>query len=153
MTMRLVSDPKFWFAKIGGLVFVLTGLAKIVSAFGKAKLLDYHDPITDLSFRHLMLLAAIVEIAVALFCLLSNKYLLGTKLIAWLATALIGYRVGLWLVGWKSPCPCLGTLTTALHIRPEGADTVMKAILGYLAFGSYLILIYSRRAKIEPVKS
>ena len=144
------GDPAFWFAKIGGLVFAVTGVAKVVSAFGKAKLLDYHDPITNITFRHLILLAAIVEIAVALFCLLSNKSVLGTKLIAWLATVFIGYRVGLWLVHWKSPCACLGTLTDAVHIPPEVADIVMKAILGYLAFGSYFILICNRRARSSP---
>ena len=146
MNIRL-GEPTIWFAKSGGVVFSATGVAKIVSVFGKAKLLDYHDPITDFSFRHLMILAAIVEIAVGLFCLLSDRSVLGTKLIAWLATVLIGYRFGLWLVDWKSPCLCLGALTDAIRISPEVADTVMKAILVYFVVGSYLILICNPRAR------
>lgn len=138
---------------MGGLVLAVTGIAKVLSAFGKAKLLDYHDPVTQISFRHLFLLAAIVEVAVALFCLLSNKPILGTKLIAWLATVFIGYRVGLWLVHWRSPCACLGTLTDALHIPPAVVDSVMKAILGFLAFGSCFVLICKRRARSSTVRS
>jgi hypothetical protein len=146
--MIIRSDgTTIWFAKTGGFIFAVTGFAKVISAFGKAPLIDYHDPISKLSFRHLFLLVALVEIAVALFCLLSNRSIVATKLIAWLATVFIGYRVGLWLVGWKSPCPCLGTLTAAIHIPPEVADTVMKAILCFLALGSYLILICNRRAR------
>src|SRR5580765_6265662 len=130
MIIRSGGDSAFWFAKIGGSIFAVTGIAKVVSAFGKARLLDYHDPLTQLSFRHLMILGGIVEIAVGLFCVLSNKSALGTKLIAWLATVLVAYRVGLWSAHWKSPCPCLGTLTDAIHIPPEVVDAVLKAILG-----------------------
>jgi hypothetical protein len=154
MTIRLdnLDGIRVLFVKTSGWIFAITGIAKFVSAFGKAKLLGYHDPITNLTFHHLMLLGAIVEISVALFCLLLNKFILATKLIAWLATVLIGYRIGLWLAHWQSPCPCLGTLTDAIHIPPEVADTVLKAILGYLLCGSYFILLCNQRARIDPIK-
>ena len=39
----------------------------------------------------------------------------------------------------------MGNLTDALHIRPEVADNIMKAILGYLLIGSYGLLIWQWR--------
>jgi hypothetical protein len=63
-------------------------------------------------------------------------------LVAWLATSLLAYRIGLVAVGYHRPCPCLGNLTDALHIPPQIADTAMKIILAYLLIGSYATLFW-----------
>ncbi len=41
-------------------------------------------------------------------------------------------------------CPCLGTLTNKLNIRPIVADRIMCTILVYLLVGSALWLVFSR---------
>jgi|SRR5215471_9820322 len=132
----------FWTA---GVVLLLTGIAKGWSAIGQAKLLAAADPITGISFGHLMLLVAVLELGIAGICLFgkSQKFALG--LIAWLSTNFVIYRLGLWWMGWKRPCSCLGNLTDALHLSPQLADNIMKCVLAYLLVGSYGLLIWQWR--------
>lgn len=64
---------------------------------------------------------------------------------AWLATNLLIYRIGLWCVGWRHPCSCMGSLAGALHLSDQMADGIMKAVLAFLFVGSYLLLFGSLR--------
>ena len=135
-----------------GAILALTGAAKVWSTFGTAKLLAVADPIVGITFGHLMLVVGMAEIVIALVCFFSKSQKLALGLVAWLATNLLVYRIGLWWVGYHKPCSCLGNLTDALHISPETADTAMKIILGYLLLGSYGTLFWvwndQRRARI-----
>lgn len=81
------------------------------------------------------------ELTVALVCFFANRMAAQVGLLAWLATNLVVYRLGLIWLGQK-PCSCLGNLTDALHIPPQIADTTMKIILGYLLLGSYTTLFW-----------
>jgi uncharacterized membrane protein YGL010W len=131
-----------YFILTAGVILGITAIAKIVSAFGAQMFLLQLDPLTGLSFRHLLLLAAAMELPIACLCLFTNKLKLNTLLIAWISTSFLVYRVGLWQMNWQHPCHCLGNLTDALHISPETADTSMKIILGYLLLGSYATLFW-----------
>jgi hypothetical protein len=126
-----------WFVLSAGGILLITSLAKIVSAFGKAKVLENTDPVFGISFGHLMLSVGILELAVSGICLLTKKQSLSLGLTAWLATCFLAYRGGLWYLGWQRPCSCLGNLTDALHISPHVADVAMKIVLIYLLVGSY----------------
>ena len=126
-----------WFVLSAGGVLLITGLAKIVSAFGKAKVLQNTDPVFGISFAYLMLSVGILELAVSGVCLLTRKQSLGLGLTAWLSTCFLAYRGGLWYLGWQRPCSCLGNLTDTLHISPHVADVAMKIVLAYLLVGSY----------------
>lgn len=66
-------------------------------------------------------------------------------LVTWLSTSFLCYRIGLWWIGWKRPCGCMGSLTDALHIKPETADHIAKAFLAYLLISSYGLLIWEWR--------
>ncbi|MGH7977270.1 MAG: hypothetical protein ACREC8_11490, partial [Limisphaerales bacterium] len=71
--------------------------------------------------------------------------------IAWLATNFFIYRLGLIHIGYHKPCSCLGTLTDALHIPAQTADTAMKIILAYLLIGSYTALLWLwRQRRLTP---
>lgn len=125
-----------------GVILAMTGLAKIISAFGTAKLLSLKDPILEVSFRQIMVLAGVFELAISGICFFSNRINLQIRLTAWFATILVVYRMGLWFTNWQHPCPCLGNLTDALHISPGVADGFMKAMLGYLLIGSYATIFW-----------
>jgi hypothetical protein len=130
-----------WFVISAGLILGLTGLAKVWSAFGDVKLLTVPDPITGLSFRTMLLLAAVAELPIAAVCLFAKANRLATVLVAWLASIFLVYRLGLWWIGWKKPCGCLGNLTDTLGISPHTADVIIKGLLAYLLIGSYGLLI------------
>jgi hypothetical protein len=134
-----------WFLLSAGVVLLTTGLAKLLSISGGAKILALTDPIVGISFRHLLLVAGAVELLVAIFCLSIQRPLFQMKLVAWLATSILIYRLALVAIGWHRPCPCLGYFFDAVHVNPEVADTIMKAILAYLLLGSYLFLAFSMK--------
>jgi uncharacterized membrane protein len=136
-----------WFVFSAGFVLLLTGVAKVWSAFGSARILQNSDPILGLQFNHLMFVTGALEMVAAYLCLFSKFCHLALILVAWLATNFVFYRLGLLWVGYHKPCPCLGNFTDALHISPQTADTAMKIILAYLLIGSYSALFWLWRQK------
>ena len=68
-----MRTAKKWFCSSAGIIFLITGTAKVESWFGKAQLLQLLDPILKIQFHHLMLVAGMLEIFVAGVCLLSKS--------------------------------------------------------------------------------
>jgi len=131
-------------------VLLFTALAKVVSTFGKSGILVYPDPITGVSFSHLLIATSGIEFVVAGVCAFGKSRPFRAMLVAWLATSFLAYRVGLHILGWHRPCSCLGNLTDAIHISPQVADNVMKGVLAYLLAGSYWILFsHWRKSKLS----
>jgi hypothetical protein len=122
-----------------------TAIAKLVSCFGTAKILQNSDPLVGLRFGHLMFIAGILELGVAAHSLFSRNRIVTVTLIAWLASIFVLYRIGLFFVGLNIPCPCLGGFTDAIHLRREIADIIMKIVLGYLLLGSYGVLLWRQK--------
>jgi hypothetical protein len=135
-----------WFRLSAVVIFAIVGIAKILSASGDAKILAIADPILGLQFGHVMVVVGALELAIAVLCLINRFQGLSTILIAWFATNLLAYRLGLWWIGWRGACKCLGTLMDAIHIPPGVADNIMKVVLAYLFIGSYSILFRQWRA-------
>lgn len=135
-----------------GILLLLTAAAKIVSAGGIARILDLFDPIFGLPFRAIFWTAGILELVVSSVCLFGKSLSVKALAVACIATNFLLYRIGLTLMGYHSPCPCLGNLTDALRIPPQIADTVMKIILAYLFIGSYgtLFWLWRQRRKAIP---
>jgi hypothetical protein len=140
-----------WFIRSAAVILIITGAAKVWSAFGHTKLLFVADPIFGLKFGQLILAVGLIEILIALACIINWRSALSIGLVAWMSTCFEVYRIGLWWVGWKKPCSCLGNLMDALHIPPLIADMAMKIILVYLLFGSYtgLFWLWRRRKYIS----
>jgi len=136
----MIKNPKKWFCYSAVVILIVTGGAKVWSAFGSAHILQSHDPILNLHFNQLMFGVGILELAIAGVCLFTKRETLSLFLIAWLGTGLFVYRLGLWWTGWQHPCPCLGNLTDTIHISPNVADNIMKIALAYLIAGSYVLL-------------
>jgi hypothetical protein len=130
-----------------GVILSVTGIAKIWSSLGQARILVVPDPFIGIELGHLLSLVGAAEVAIALTCFFSKRELLSIVSVAWLATGFVVYRLGLLWIGWQRPCSCLGNLTDALNISPQKADAAMKIILAYLLLGSYATLFWLWRRK------
>jgi len=133
------------FCVTAGIILAITGGAKIWSGLGDSKFLAVVDPIFAVKFGPLMLALGLVEIVIALVCFFGKRQTQAVLLVAWLSTGFVIYRLGLWWMDWHRPCNCLGNLTDALHISPQTADNIMKALLAYLLIGGYGLLIWQWR--------
>ena len=156
---RPMSRPDLanWFRLSAGTILALTAVAKLLSLISGAKILETPEPFVGIPFRYVMLGAGALELGAALVCFLSRNRVLALGMVAWVATMIALYRVNLWWLDWRMPCGCLGTFTDILHLSPGQADTIMRAILGYLLLGSYALLLrwwWERRGqkgKTSPV--
>lgn len=124
-----------------GGIFLLTGLAKIISSFGIAPILDFPDPLLGISFRHDMLLVGAMELIISTICIFGDNIKLQVGLVAWVATSFVIYHWGLSFIGWLQPCSCFGNIMDGLHMAPAVVDLLVKCLLTYLLAASYLSLI------------
>jgi hypothetical protein len=63
---------------------VLTAIAKLYSAGGSARILHVRDPLLHLGYRPVMILAALLEIAVAVFLFRGRSELRRSVALLWL---------------------------------------------------------------------
>lgn len=136
-----------------GAILSVTAFAKLISSFGHARILEYNDPLLVMPFRYVFWTVGVIELFVASICFSGKDVRTRARLVAWLATGFLIYRLGLLLVAYRRPCSCLGNLTDALHIPPQTADTAMKIILAYLLLGSYATLFWLWRQRRKGVSS
>jgi hypothetical protein len=104
-------DPK----RIGTVLIRLTGLLLLFTAatkgkfiFSGAALLQTIEPVTGLSYGILFIAAVTFEAITGFSALLYPQYKYSALAVAWLATALAGYRAIRHAAGIQSPCKCLG---------------------------------------------
>lgn len=136
--MKLV---RFFVLSAAILLFV-TAAVKVISGLGSAPVLETSDPLFRVRYRILFLFIGVLEFGIAIFCFYGKRIALRVGLVAWIATSFLVYRASMSWVGYKRPCPCLGSLTGMLHITSQVADLAMKLILAYLLVGSYLALFW-----------
>lgn len=127
----------------GGLLLG-TGLAKLVSATGSARILEMHDPILLMTFRDVLITAGALELLASLICFTGKRMCFRAGALVWLSTSFLLYRFALFLIGYHKPCICLGygNVTDALHIPAADAHLAANVILGYLLIGSYIALFW-----------
>jgi hypothetical protein len=146
--------PK-WFIISVGVMLLTIGFAKCFNVLGgpipEQHLLRIPDPILSIRFGQLMLLVGIIEVSIAIVCLLTDLREIALALVAWMAVNFMLYRIGLWLIGWQHPCGCLGYLTVVLHIPPRMTEWISRGIIAYMALGSYVFLFgKERKPAIKP---
>jgi len=129
------------------IILVLTAAAKLIGATGNAHLLDLPDPLFGFSSRTMMLLAAGVEVGLAVSILICGWSVPTVLASLWFSSILVIYRVALAVIAPSAPCPCLGTLTEQLHLSPTTASVFMSIVLGYILAGSFVGLARLHRAK------
>src|SRR6267142_3585081 len=111
ITERIASWPE-WFMVFAGGILAFDGTAKLLAVLEKSQQLYLSDPIIGIQFHYLFIMSGIIELLVAYLlalplCLFTIKRKLALGLMAWLATNLIVYRIGLWSMGWYHPYPWL----------------------------------------------
>jgi hypothetical protein len=149
---RLTSLRSKRFVLSAVVALLVTGLAKLYAALGAATILAAPDPIFAIPNRLLFIAVGTFELTVAAMCFIGHVKVWSLAFVAWIATALTIYRVGIWSLELRMPCPCLGTLTEMLHLSPKTADAVALILLAYLLVGSYFLLLteWSRWQVAEP---
>lgn len=151
--MKLKTIQFFMYST--AILLLIVALAKFISSFGTARILQTPDPILAIPFRYVFWIVGGIEIVVATVCLFSKRLLLKAGLVAWLATSFLIYRFCLLCVGYQKPCSCLGNLTDALHLSPQITNLAMKIILGYLLLGNYATLFWlwkqSRESRVGSI--
>jgi hypothetical protein len=136
-----------YYCFFAGALLLTLSLAKFISASGVARLLNTPDPILVISFKHVLEAVGVFEAVIGCICIFAQGTMLKAKLIAWLSSCFVIYRLGYLCIDYKKPCPCLGNLTGAIHISQSSADAMLKAILVYLLVGSYAILVWHWQEK------
>lgn len=121
-----------------GVLLLVTGSAKLLSVvIGEVPLLEVTDPIFGIPFRYEFALVGAIELLVAFMCFLRTRTTMQAGLITWLGTVLAIYRLGVWFIGWRLPCSCLGLFSESLHVSPRDTDFLMKTLLTYMLIGGY----------------
>ncbi len=123
-----------------GIILAVTGLAKLFTVTGDTTLLRVSDPIFGVEFRYLMFAAGVLELVVAGFCLLSKWKTISLVMVAWTASVILVYRIGIFMVDWNRPCGCLGNLTDVLKISERTAEWISLGLLSFLLIGSYGVM-------------
>ena len=73
-------------------------------------------------------------------CLFAPWLKLNCLLVGWLGGNFLLYRIGLYHIGWHGICPCMGTLTSVIHISPALGNLAMKIMAAVLLLGSVAVL-------------
>ena len=138
-----------------GVILAITALAKLISAYGAAQILDTPDPLIPISYRQLLWAGVALESIILAILVLGTRIRTKLGAIAWLSAVFAVYRGGVWLTATSAFCPCLGTITGALRLSPKTADMIMLGILCYMLAGSLLLLLGSAEreksaAKLSP---
>lgn len=121
------SKEQNWFFKSAAVLLLLTALAKLYSSGGTAKILQVQDQLVHLGYQPVLVLAALVEIAVAVFLLKSRNDLRRSLVLLWLSSNFIAYRLGNYLLGMHT-CPCLCQLADRLPL-PRGLVDIFLLVL------------------------
>lgn len=132
--MEMIRDHllKMFALFVGGALFFI-GLAEILGAFGRSEVLGLADPIFGISFRHLMLVTGIIQLAISLILLFTDRRLLGLGLAAWITANFLVFRIGLWSMGWHHSS---GFMFGSLGLSPPTTDVLTSLVSLFLLVGA-----------------
>jgi hypothetical protein len=128
-------------------LFWLTGGAKLAQWIGDESLAGgAPDAVLGISTRSVILLAANLELVLALVILL-NRVSASTKflLCLWLSSILLVYRTLFELAGRPSSCNCLGEVSSYLGISESGSSVIAWSIIVFVLSGSVIGLTFARK--------
>ncbi len=124
-----------------GLILLLASVAKLYSTTGNAKVLDIPEALLPMSIRQALWLVGAVELLIALYVWRGRSDFTKLVMIAWLGGNFILYRVAALLLTVGKPCPCLGSITEKIPLKPATIDHCLVGIAVYLFAGSAAFLV------------
>ena len=122
-------------------VLVLVGASELLTAVNAGQKLDALDPVAGVTARAVLLSAVGLKITVVV-SLLRGKESSGKLLMILSLCGVFGlYRIGLWAVGGRQLCPCLGQMGTWLGWTMGQQKWVSLVLLFLLASGACALLV------------
>lgn len=151
-TASATGDPKWArvYLAMVRLLLLVTSTAKLVSVAGEQRFLAVQDPVLLLTNRAVLLIAALVELAVAAYLTWGRDMRLKHGCVVWLALTFLAYRLALWLASPGSRCLCLGWVGDVLRIPPHLLDYALITALLLMLGGSAWRLRAMRSAAGVP---
>jgi|ERR1035437_1027299 hypothetical protein len=141
--MKSVASPLIrLFVISAGALLLASALTHLLNAVGSAQILGLPDPVLGTPLRYALLAAGALELTAALLCLFGKRLNLQLSWLAWLATNLLVYRLGLRWSDCNLQCTALGYPTDPLHISPAAARLFLSFTTIYLVLGSYPALLW-----------
>lgn len=134
------SAPSKIFLRSAAVILCLTGVTKLWSAAGTARLLSEIDPLIHLTTRQIMVAVGLIELAIALFLLFGRGVLGKLWLVFWLGSNFLIYRSAKDLFHLNA-CPCLGTIARNLPLSRKQTDFLLMVCVLYLLCGSLFMLL------------
>ena len=145
-----VTAMQRFFISSAIVILLLSAVAKFVSATGTARILSQRDPLIGLSYRRVLLFGAAIESVTVVALLATRVRSRQLATLAWLSLLFAAYRVGSALIGAPRLCPCLGTISEALHLPAVIVNRTMSGVFLYLIIGSFALLVWELlQAKID----
>ncbi len=130
---------------------VFSAVGKMVGAAKWTPGLRLTDPlVTFLTARQILVSASVIELCVVVFLWRQKADIKKGVAVLWLGFVFLAYRLGLWTVGFKGYCHCLGYWSSWLHIPEARVNTIALWMLAFMLSGAGLITI---RQLLWPDKS
>ena len=130
------------FISIAGGILLAAALLKFIFFAVQPPFLPLLDPVFEIPMWILVLVVGSLEFTVALFCLFGRQPWWQSMLLAWLATNLLVYQLGLLSMGYPLKYGCLGSLADPLHLSRGAIGFIMEMVPLYLLLGSYAAFIW-----------
>ncbi len=132
-------------------ILLVTALLKIVGTTQASAFFNDRAPLLEfLTTRELMLVAAALELTIVVLILLHRSTTFRLWLVLWLTTLFTIFRLGLWAIGFKGYCPCLGGVVKWFLSNRAGTDRGLELLLAYFGFASVYCLILEKRNRKSP---
>lgn len=130
-----------WFWLVVAAFLATSAGLKLLSLLLESKVLAATDPLVGfLSVRQMMFAAAVMELGVARIVWKRDPSRAAPWLVLWLVGVFGTYRLGLWTIGFRGHCSCLGHLFDWLPGFDVWADRLTLTSLVVMAVGSIWFL-------------
>ncbi len=150
-----IPRPNMWpfspFFSVVQVILAASSLAKMASLLSEAPYLRQSDPVVYfLTNRMLLFVASALELGVLFCCLTSVANTFKARVLLWLCSIFLLYRVGLSVVGFHGHCKYLGALTSWLPISDSATNAISLCLLSFMLSGSIVVMVIEHSKKSTP---
>lgn len=132
---------KLFIHSAGG-ILLAAALIRFVIVVGDAPVLALPEPMLGIPLHYAVLTIGGIELVVALICLFGKQAGFQIGWLAWLTTAFLVYRIGLYWMHHHPQATCIGGLTDPLHLSHGIMGAIVEIMPFYLLIGSYVAVIW-----------
>lgn len=123
------------FLVLCGIILLLSSIAKIISAFGSARILDtFNWVFHSFSERQVLFFTGTIELLIVAVLVFSKNVNIKLFVLFWLASQFLLYHYG--ITGAPASCPCLGRAAEWLHVQQQVLEKISMAFALFIFLGS-----------------